>query len=316
MLSTYKLSSSFDQQAEISPNVKFSIWHTFKHHIPRFLTTILIDIVLPLIIYFSLQKHLKPVYALLVASSPPLLMVIFKAIWFCTFDALGFLVFIGFMVSSVVAFITQSPIILLLEKSLITGIISIIFALTLIPFHCCHHHFHLRPLAYYLYQDLVPINPKQVGLPDNIFNDEQEQIDNQYTQLKEEIYPKKLSEKREVAKVYEWIYTNCSSFRCSCFIITSIWSVGFLLEFFARLFLIVIHLRVNKIVLYGHIILSSITIICIISTIICITIERKYTLILIKQWNMKQKHTKKILELDASFVTVNYNSDSVLNVNT
>ena len=315
MLSTYKFSSSLDQHAEVPTKVKFSVWHTFKHHIPRFVTTILIDIVLPLIIYFSLQKHIKIMYALLAASSPPLLMVIFKAIWFCTFDALSFLVFIGFMVSGVVAFITRSPIILLLEKSLATGIIGIIFTITLIPFHCCHDRFHLRPLAYYLYQDLVPINREAVGLPDSIFNDEQEQIDNQYTQFREEAWPKRLSKKQEVDKVSEWIYTNCSSFRCSCFIITGIWSVGFLLEFLARLFLIVIQLPVNKIVLYGHIILSSITILCIVSTIICITIERKYTLLLIKQWNMKQKHTKP-LELDASFVTVNCNLDSVLNVDT
>ncbi|CAF1376838.1 unnamed protein product [Rotaria sordida] len=316
MKSTNELSSSSSssnqQQLQISSKIKFSIWNTFKHHIPHFLITILFDIILPLIIYFILQKYIKPVYALLAAGTPPLFMVIFKAIWFCTFDALGFLVFVTFVISAFVAIITHNPIIFLLEKSLVTCILSIIFTITLIPFHCYHHRYHLRPLAYYMYQDLVPTNRKEIGLSENIFNDEQEQINNQYTQLQEEILLEKLSNKQEIAQVYEWIYNNCSSFRISCYMITSIWAIGFLLEFLTRLFLILIHLPINKIVLYGHIILSSITVLCIISSIICMIIERKKTLLFIERWNMKENE-KKSLEICTSFITVKYNSNSVVN---
>ena len=315
MFPTHELPSSLDQQSQTSPKMKFSIWNTFKHHIPRFLTTILVDIILPLIIYFGLQKQIKPVYALLAASSPPLFMVIFKAIWFCTFDALGFLVFITFAISGVVAIITRNPIVLLLEKSLVTGIFSLIFAITLIPFHCCHHRCRLRPLAYYFYHDLVPTNRAQVGLPESVFNNEQEQINDQYTQLNEEISSPKLSNKEEVAEVYEWIYTHCSSFRFSCYMITSIWAVGFFLEFLSRLSLIIVNLPVNKIVIYGHVILSSITVLCIVSTIICIANERKCTLRFIEQWNVEQQQ-KRLPDISTSFVTVKRNSNSVIIVDT
>jgi hypothetical protein len=292
MDAAYQLPLSLDQQPQLSPKIKFSIWHTFKHHIPRFCITIIVDIILPLIIYFSLQKYIKPVYALLAASSPPLVMVIFKAVFFCTFDALGFLVFITFAISAIVAIITRSPIILLLEKSLVTGIVSLIFAITLIPFHCCHHRCRLRPLAYYLYQDLVPTTRAEIGLPEDVFNEEQEQIDAHYTQLKEDVNPTGLSDKQEVAKVYEWIYAHCPSFRFSCYIMTSIWSIGFLLEFLARLTLILLQLPINKIVIYAHVILSSITVICIVLSILCIAIERKYTLVFIEQWNAAQQERR------------------------
>jgi hypothetical protein len=292
MNSTYQLPPSLEQQPSLSPKIEFSIWNTFKHHIPRFCITIIVDIILPLIIYFSLQKYIKPVYALLAASSPPLVMVIFKALCLRTFDALGFLVFITFAISAIVAIITRSPIILLLEKSLVTGIVSLIFAITLIPFHCCHHRCRLRPLAYYLYQDLVPTTRAEIGLPENVFNTEHEQIDDQYIQLKEEIARAKLSDKQEVAKVYEWIYAHCPSFRFSCYIMTSIWTVGFLLEFLARLTLILLHLPINKLVIYAHIILSSITVICIVLSIVCITIERKYTLAFIERWNVDQQEKR------------------------
>ena len=263
-------------EPEILINIQFSFWQIFKPHIPRFILTTLVDVVLPLLIYFLLQKHIKPVYALVIAGTPPLLMVISKAILSRTFDALGFLIALGFIISGVVAIITRNPVIILLEKSLITGILSVIFALTLIPLTCCHHRCRLRPLGYYFYQDLVPTNRVQIGLPANIFDS------GEYSE--HDVLIPKLSDREEIAKVYEWLYENCSSFRISCYVITSVWSIGFLGEFLTRLTLILVHLSVNKIVLYGNLILTIITVICTAITITCITKERKQTLILVEQW--------------------------------
>ena len=160
--------------------IKFSIWHTFKHHIPRFLLTILLDVLLPLAIYIKLQQVVRPVYALLAASSPPLCMILIKAIWFRTFDALGFLVFFSFIVTALIAVISRNPLIILLEKSLITGILSIMFGVTLIPIEICQKRFRWRPLAFYFYQDLVPTRRKDLGLSDEI---QQVQVQFHYNQL-------------------------------------------------------------------------------------------------------------------------------------
>ncbi|CAF0913594.1 unnamed protein product [Adineta ricciae] len=264
-----------------SEQIQFSIWDTFKHHIPRFLLTMLVDVILPVVIYFSLQKLIKPVYALLVAGAPPLLMVMIKGIYARTFDALGFLVFIAFLISAVVAVITRNPIVLLLEKSVVTGILSIIFGLTLIPLRCFRHRFYIRPLAYYFYQDLIPTKRTEVDLPNSLFENEHETFDEC---VDGELTIADLTPKQEVAQVYSWIYSHCSSFRSACYLITSIWSIGFLLEFLGRLMLILMRLKLDKIVIYGHVILTSVTIICITLTIVCIAKERKITLRFIRQW--------------------------------
>jgi hypothetical protein len=211
-------------------------------------------------------------------------MVIIKGIISRTFDALAFVVFIAFAASAIAAIITRNPVILLLEKSIVTGIISIVFAITLIPFRCCHHRCQMRPLAYYFYQDLVPTKRAQVGLPDMIFEDEQELIDDQSIELQEEGFIPKLTHKQEISQVYEWIYAHCSSFRTACYMITSIWAIGLFSEFLARLFLILIHLSVDKIFIYGHVILSLMTSLLIVLTIICIARERKQTLKSIEKW--------------------------------
>lgn len=252
-----------------SPGNQFSAWHTFKRHIPRLILTIFIDIIVPLGIFFSLQHLIKPLYAIICAGIPPLIMIIFKAIRTRTFDALGFIVFIGFIISAIVGITTQDPIILLLGQASITGIICLIFTITLIPFYCCQ----LRPLAYYLYQDLAPTTRAQLGLPENLFQNENDFL---------------ISNKYEIAKVNEWIYTNCLSFRRSCYIITITWSIGLFFGFLGQLILILIHLSINIIVIYGHVILTSITIFCIVLTMIQVTKERKQTIILIEQW--KKEH--------------------------
>lgn len=262
-------------------NIRFSLWEMFRQHIPRLVITILVDAVLPFIVYLALYKHIRIVYALLAAGIPPLVMIVVKAIVSRTFDALGFLVFTGFAGSAIAAIITHNPLILLMEKSLVTGLTSLIFGITLIPFHCCHW----RPLAYYFYQDLVPTKRIHVGLPDLIFEDDHEMISADPDEIN---FIRTLTPKEEVAQVYEWIYAHCSSFRTACYLITSIWTIGLLFEFLARLFLILIHLSANQIFIYGHIILSSITCLLIILTIICITRERKQTLNCIEQW--KNEH--------------------------
>ncbi|CAF3085319.1 unnamed protein product [Rotaria socialis] len=296
-----------DDEAISIENPRFSIWNTFKHHIPRLVITVLVDLICPLVLYLILQKRIKPVYALAAAGIPPFIMVIIKGIVSRTFDALGFLVFFCFVASAIAAVITSSPVILLLEKSLVTGVVSIIFGITLIPFRCCSHRCRMRPLAYYFYQDLVPTKRKDIGLPDSIFEDEQQQLpDNQFSEMQEEnlLSLPVLSHKQEVAQVYEWIYRHCSSFRLSCYLITSIWSIGLLLEFLARLFLILIRLSIEKIFIYGHIILSAMTTLLIILTILCITRERKQTLKSIETWKKEYFSTQQ-----SSFV-----NDSSINI--
>ena len=299
------------QHETVPMKITFSIWHTFKHHIPHFLITILVDVILPLVIYIYFQTFTKPVYALLAASSPPLLMVIFKAIWLWTFDALGFLVFFSFTITALVAVISRNPIIVLLEKSLITGVLSLIFGVTLIPFQCCKSRCRWRPLAFYFYQDLVPTKRKDLGLPDDLFSSTSEQIGHNYARLKDEISVEKTTLKQEVAQVYEWLYAHCSSFHRSCLLITAIWSIGYLLEFLIRMSMILAHLSVNKIVIYGHIILSTITVIMILSTVLCITVERKLTIAFLERWRVEQFN---IQQQRSSVVIVNSDSNCVLNV--
>ncbi|CAF0850598.1 unnamed protein product [Didymodactylos carnosus] len=292
--------------------IEFSAWKMFKRHIPRLIITVLADIALPLILYYVLQKHMSSVYALLIAGSPALIMVVGKAVWSRTFDAIGFLVFVGFTISAIVAIATKNARVLVLEKSLITAVMAVIFLVSLIPLHIkCGQKINLklRPLVYYFYMDLVPMGAKQAGLSrvimddqnSNIYSELQEQIDVSQSTPERFVEPSKI----EVSVVYNWIYTHCSSFRYACYFLTIIWAIGFLIEFGGRLMLIFTRLSINQIVLYANVILGVVSSVCAISSVIIIILERRRTIQQIKAWKLEYLHRTSAPSTHTQIWTVN-----------
>jgi hypothetical protein len=156
----------------------------------------------------------------------------------------------------------------------------------MIPFHLCQRRFQVRPIAYYLYQNLIPTGKADIGLPDSAFPDKEEQIIDQNAKVSGDDVKQKSAEKEEVGEVYKWIYAHCPQFRRTCYLITISFSVAFMLNFLARLTFVLIHLPINSIVIYGYAVPAVTMNICFILSGICIKIERKSTLAYIKQWKI------------------------------
>ena len=243
----------------------------------RFLLTIIIDILIPLGLYFGCQYFLDTVYAMIIAGVPPLVLIIIKFLRFRTFDAFGFIACLTFVISAVIGFTTEDPRTLLLGQALTTAMISCIFGLTLIPFerYCSCSKYRIRPLVFYSYQDIAPFSREKLGLPESIFQN----VENQ------EI----LSKKQEIAQVYEWLYVNCSPFKRSCLLMTLVWFIGLFLNFLGQLIPILLHLSTDTIVVSGRILMVSITILCVLLTIICAKRGGKQMRAALETW--KKEHT-------------------------
>ncbi|CAF1041118.1 unnamed protein product [Adineta steineri] len=282
MTSNYEpISSESLPQQELPSQSKVSTWDTFKHHIPRIIITCIIDVFVPLVVFFLLENHVKPVFALLAASSPPLFMIAYKAIWERSFDSMGFVVSTCLITTAIFALAFNSPYILLLEKSLLTGIGAVVFTITLMPLQCCPKQFQWRPLAYYFYFDLIPVNRTEFGLPDSVFDN------NEYTELTSENNKGKISRMKEATQVYAWVYDHSSSFRISCYFMTSAWAVAFCLDFIIRFILICSDLSIDQIYYWGQITFCILAVLCLILQICTMIIERKHTLAFIEQWKIE-----------------------------
>lgn len=267
---------------QIDSSSRFSSWSSFKHHMPRLLISITVDIIIPVILYFIVRGHMVPVYSLLIASSPSLFMVIFKGIWERSFDAIGFIVSAAFILSAILALLFKNPTILLLEKSWLTGAGAILFAITLIPFKC--GRFQCRPMVYYFYHDLFPVTRAEFGLPDGMFETDQ------YAELQDDNRNRRSAvlNMREVAQVYSWLYDHCSSFRATCYFMTGAWVVAFAIECTTRYIMIISGMSMDAIFLYGQVIFLVIVMACAILQICAMIIERRHTLEYIAQWKLEQ----------------------------
>ncbi|KAG2185915.1 hypothetical protein INT43_002353 [Umbelopsis isabellina] len=122
---------------------------------------IIMDVALPVLLYFVLKGPLgNPAYALLIGGVPALLMVVFRLIHSRSVDALGILVFLAFLISAVVAFASGDARILTFEKSLVTLILGVGFIITCLPIKS--KKFRLKPFMLLIIKQLVPlgtINP-------------------------------------------------------------------------------------------------------------------------------------------------------------
>lgn len=105
--------------------------------LPQIAGILIMEIGLPLGLYFGLRQPtgpLSPVWALLIAGCPPLAMVLLKLVTKFRIDGVGLLAVTAFAAAAIVAGATQNARILLLEKSIVTGAIGIVFVLSLVPF--------------------------------------------------------------------------------------------------------------------------------------------------------------------------------------
>jgi hypothetical protein len=274
--------------------------------LPRIAIIVIFEIGLPLGLYFGLRQPtgpLSPVWALLVAGCPPLLVVIYNIVVKFKIDGAGLLLVTGFVVAAIVAAVSQNAKVLLLEKSIVTGAIGIVFLITLIPFRLTWKGrlYRMRPLTYTLSLQFLPADltydveeDQGVDIPSTpvqrvyqIHAEEQEeQIQMTEITTSNSDSPAKQNDdglmigapqqssrkkfnfgfKKVELPLFEFLYYEIPTFRLVCILITLVWAVGFLIELAIRLVLIFTMSDFDRIFLLSNIIFIVALIVCTVST--------------------------------------------------
>jgi hypothetical protein len=275
--------------------------------LPRFATIVIFEIGLPLGLYFGLRQPtgpLSPVWALLIAGCPPLLVVIYSIIVNFKIDGAGLLLVTGFVVAAIVAVVSQNAKVLLLEKSIITGAIGIVFLVTLIPFRLTWKGklYRLRPLTYTLSLQFLPADLtydveedqcadmssahvqraiqahgheeeedriQMTGLASsNSAPSAQQNAEGQTIEAQQQSSRKKFNFgfKNVELPLVTFMYHELPSFRVVCILITLVWGVGFLIELAIRLVLIFTMSDFDRIFLLSNIIFIVALVICSVGT--------------------------------------------------
>ncbi|CAF1409664.1 unnamed protein product [Didymodactylos carnosus] len=261
-----------ERTAESNPvqPVHISTWHIFKRHLPNLILTIIVDVILPIVFYFVLQIYIAPVYAISIAASPPLIMMIIKCMWSHTFDAIGFIVVTALTISAIVTIAIDNPRIMIIEKPCTGVVLLLAFIISLIPIRV--RNFKLKPIIFYFYVELLPMEKIQIETDDV---DDGNNFD--YKELTEDdALP--IKTERYISEVYEWIYEHCPNFRLCCYQLTILWCINFSIEVVGGFLIYFSNLNLNAAVIYANLVVQGSRICFAIITIIFVIRERRETL--------------------------------------
>ncbi|KAI9307254.1 hypothetical protein BJ944DRAFT_158403 [Cunninghamella echinulata] len=183
-------------------------------------TMVVVDIALPLVLFYVLKMYISLLAALLISGIPPLLHVIVKFIYRKKVDALGCIIVFSFVLSAILSVISGDARLALLRDSTVTAVIAAAFLITLIPITT--KWFTLRPLTYLIGLQFLSELPPLTWVDKN--GEKQEQ------------------------HILEFLWDKSRDFRMQSRIQTTSWGVTLLGEFIATLIMIESSLSVDNIV--------------------------------------------------------------------
>ncbi|KAH8549903.1 hypothetical protein BGW37DRAFT_501201 [Umbelopsis sp. PMI_123] len=227
-----------------------------------FMLTMVVDIGLPLAIYYGMKNHTSLIVALMVSSIPPLLLVIGKFIYKRKVDIMGCLFVLGFVLSGVFALVTGDARLVLLRDSSVTCVVGFCFLVTLIPIQT--KRFNNRPLQFLFYAQIIE------ALSPVTWKDEQ---GNQYTLTRA-----------------DWLYTYVPYIRKYSIMTTVLWGVLLEAEFIVKVILITSSLTTDQVVNYGNIVLTVMTVLGAVSNAVLSLPIRGKSLEAYSEWESKNYH--------------------------
>ncbi|KAI8877334.1 hypothetical protein K501DRAFT_198446 [Backusella circina FSU 941] len=203
--------------------------------------SLVINLALPLILYYTLRNRIGAVYALLISGIPPLLNVIYKFIRRRKLDGFGILFVVAFVVSGVVSLITGDARVAVLRESIITGVIGVVFLFTMIPFSI--GKFTNRPVLFLILREFYSEYPPISWIDRDGNRQEQESV--------------------------KWLFDHHKPFKTYIYVNTTFNGVVLLCECAVRLILVLAtSLSIDDIVKYGTIMIAiASSLLAVVSTI-------------------------------------------------
>jgi hypothetical protein len=185
-----------------------------------FIANLVIDVGIPLGIYYGMKDHTSIIAALFVSSIPPLLFVIGKFIYYRKVDVMGCLFVLGFVLSGIFALATGDPRLVLLRDSSITCVTGLCFLLTLIPIRT--KRMVIMPLSFLIFAQML-------GGTERIEWKDEEGV--QYSLSKP-----------------DWMWTHVRWVRIYGYVSTATWGTILMCEFIVKIIMIKSSLTIDQIV--------------------------------------------------------------------
>ncbi|KAG0164716.1 hypothetical protein DFQ28_009688 [Apophysomyces sp. BC1034] len=216
---------------------------------------LVVDVGLPLTIYYVLKMYIDILIALVLSGIPPLLLVLYTFIKKRKVDFLGCIFVLSFILSGVITLISGkekkyqlrigtvihddrlvitvfrqigSPRVALLRDSAVTALVGLMFLITLIPVST--KWLTIRPLTFLLSQQMLSEMPPVSWIDrDGV---------------------------KHSTSLMNWIWDHLREFRIYSYTLTALWGICLIGEFGARVGMVESNMTIDQIMLYGNVIVA------------------------------------------------------------
>ncbi|KAG1147786.1 hypothetical protein G6F37_003800 [Rhizopus arrhizus] len=186
----------------------------------------LLELVVPIVIYYVLRNFVSPLLALLLAGVPTAVMVVVKAWKESKVDMMGVLMLLGFAVSALLAFIQSDPKLYLLRESAMTLAMGLMLLITLFPLRWGYHV--LRPFMFYV--------ARQIAISSSM-------------------------NANTVREHWDWFWEYYSTFRNFLRAVTGTWGLALVSEFLMRVVLLNTLDDVDDVVYYSNLYMLAVMVV-------------------------------------------------------
>ncbi|KAI7848360.1 hypothetical protein BDC45DRAFT_471345 [Circinella umbellata] len=202
----------------------------------NFILAILWCIGLPILIYHILKPYLGQVIAMVVASAPPLLIVLWRMIRDKQFDVLGIVAGLAFLISGIVSIAEPDEKVEAICEGIVPLLVGVFCVISIIPIKI--GSWELRPMVFQLANQVMPRSDASQDLAA-----QDEQRLNGHHQ--------KTTSKREKL---DWTYRHMARFRQDMRIMTAVWGLMLIVGFVIKLIVVLTDTDLGSAALAGYLI--------------------------------------------------------------
>ncbi|CAO3632245.1 unnamed protein product [Mucor hiemalis] len=256
----------------------------------NFFIAIIWSIGLPILLYNILKPHIGQVLAMIVASAPPLAIVIVRMIKDRSFDPLGCVAGISFLISGILSIAEPEEKTQAICESIVPFLVGVFCVISVLPIKI--GSFELKPFVFQMANQIMPRNDSE---------ELQKQDDS------------RLTSSSSGQKRLDYLYQNMSKFRHDMRIMTVCWGLLLIVTFIVKVIIVMTATDISKLQLYGFLLFGVASVFMFTFTWIYTNIVKGHVFSQVAFWK-EQKEEQKMDKSTETVQNVNWGVNSASNV--
>ncbi|ORE22874.1 hypothetical protein BCV71DRAFT_166640, partial [Rhizopus microsporus] len=202
--------------------------------ITNIIMAILWSIGLPILLYELLKPRLGQVVAMIIASCPPLVIVISRMLKTRKLDVLGFVAGVSFLISGIISISQPSPQVSSICESIVPLLVGVFCLISLLPIKI--GKFELRPLVFEVTSQLMPRTERN----EELLAKDKQRLHN----------PRDAKNK---GGLLDWVYGHMAKIRNDLRILTACWGIELVVGFIVKAIVASTSTDISKAQHFGYI---------------------------------------------------------------